>query len=240
MGIVVLDIGNSKDKFALLTGTPPRVKAYRAFDKIPDILPSISENVNRVLISSVVPSKIDKWKKILIEQGKIEEVEIIDKSFLKKLPMRGPDPNEVGMDRILGILGGLVRTTPPFILIDAGSAITFNVVDKDGVFIGGFISPGINKLFESIFKCPQIKPFDFQKINKDLIIGTSTKDSIAAGIMNYIKGSFEIASTEVYKLLGCEPEILITGGNGEILKNWIDKGKYFPYLVLEGIAIATI
>ncbi len=239
MNLIALDIGNSNHKLALLTGTPPRVKLCRNFTQIPKSIPPLPEGFESIAISSVVPEKTFQWIRLLSEYIKTDDIQVLDRKIIRNVPIEGPDPEKVGLDRILGIIGAMVRKQPPFVLIDGGSAITFNYVDRDGIFRGGFILPGIQMTAESLSACPGIGKVDWKKIEIKLPAASTTQQCVTTGIFLSVKGAIETAIKKICDDTGSVPGIVLTGGAGEIIKSWIEKGEYFPYLVLEGIAVAS-
>ncbi|MBN1619755.1 type III pantothenate kinase [candidate division WOR-3 bacterium] len=240
MNLIALDIGNSNHKLALLTGTPPRVKLCRSFTQIPKSIPPLPDGFDSIAISSVVPEKTFQWIRLLSEYIKTDDIKVLDRKIIRNVPIEGPDPEKVGLDRILGIIGAMVRKQPPFVLIDGGSAITFNYVDRDGIFRGGFILPGIQMTAESLSSCPGIGTVDWKKIEIKLPAASTTQQCVTTGIYLSVKGAIEIALKKISDNTGSDPGVVLTGGAGEIIKSWIEKGEYFPYLVLEGIAVASV
>lgn len=237
--IVALDIGNTSDKLALLVGTPPRVKFVKAFDSVPSVIPPIPEGFDSIYINSVVPYKTEEWRSRFSEQAKVKLIKELGRDFIKKVSMKGPEPQKVGSDRILAILGAMVRKTPPFIVIDSGTAITFNVVNEEGIFIGGFIAPGFKKLLSSISSCALVPDISFEKLVFQDSFGGKTEESVSAGIYNYVKGALDLALGKAEEIFSKEPNLIFTGGYGNILRDWVDRGEYYPHLVLEGIAVAA-
>lgn len=239
LNLIALDIGNSNHKLALLTGTPPRVKLCRNFTEIPKSIPPLPQGFDSIAIASVVPDKTFQWIRLLSEFIKTDNIKVLDRKIIRNVPIEGPDSEKVGLDRILGIIGAMVRKQPPFVLIDGGSAMTFNFVDRDGVFKGGFIMPGIQMMAESLSACPGIGRIDYKKLEIKLPSGSTTNQSVSNGIYFSVKGAIDLALDKIAADTGSAPNVIITGGAGETIKNWIEKGEYFPYLVMEGIAVAS-
>ncbi|MBN1150681.1 type III pantothenate kinase [candidate division WOR-3 bacterium] len=239
MNIVALDIGNSNHKLALLTGTPPRVKLCKTFTEVPNSIPPLPQGFDSITISSVVPEKSFQWIRLLSESVKTDDIKILDRKILKHVPMEGLDEETIGLDRILAIIGAMVRKQPPFVLVDSGSAMTFNFVDRDGIFRGGFIMPGIQMMTESLSSCAGIGKIDHTKLEIKLPVASTTFQSVSNGVYFSVKGAVELSLEKIKNDTGILPDLIITGGGGEIVKNWVEKGEYFPYLVLEGIAVAS-
>jgi pantothenate kinase type III len=117
----------------------------------------------------------------------------------------------IGYDRVLGIIGALRFTSMPFITIDCGTAITVNVLNVDGVCLGGAIMPGFTTMHASLHnstaQLPQLQPDSLKHF-----IGKNSIDAIHAGINTAIKGAIKEYSTQFpdysFVLLGGDAHIL--------------------------------
>jgi len=146
-------------------------------------------------------------------------------------------PETIGADR-LGLVAGAIWRTPNQnqLIIDAGSCVTYDFVDKNNVYHGGAISPGLALRFKSLHdytaKLPLLKPTDsFVKL-----IGDDTKSSIESGVINGLIAEIEGVSVK-YNLKFKDLTVYLTGGDKKLLDRYI-KNKIFvssKFLLLEGI-----
>ncbi|MBN2781065.1 MAG: type III pantothenate kinase [Candidatus Marinimicrobia bacterium] len=107
---------------------------------------------------------------------------IVDHTLPIDLKIRYDDPSEVGADRICNAVGALERYSAPLIVVDMGTATTFDVVSADREYLGGVIMPGLETAGRDLFKraarLPRVS-FDFP----EKVIGTRTRESLQSGLM---------------------------------------------------------
>jgi type III pantothenate kinase len=168
------------------------------------------------LISSVVPQLTPAFIqvcKILLTKAPL----IIDHTLSLNLKILYEDPSEVGADRICNAIGALGRYTAPLIVVDMGTATTFDVVSEQHEYLGGVIMPGLETAGRDLFKraarLPKVQ-FDFP----GKIIGTNTRESLQAGFMwgtiDQIDGLIERICREWGK---DKVSIIATGGLSDII-----------------------
>ena len=161
------------------------------------------------VIGSVV-NKLDiKIKKVIDKILKINSI-IVDANSNIGMKILTPQPELVGIDRIANIAGAR-KYTNPMIIVDIGTATTFDITDKDGNFYGGIIIPGINIQLKSLHdytsKLPLIKP---KKISK--VIAHNTEDCILSGVIKGHACAIEGLISECEQELGKKVTIVATGG----------------------------
>ena len=145
------------------------------------------------------------------------------------------EPNKLGVDRWLAMLAASRLTTNHFCVIDLGSAITLDIVNRDGQHLGGYIVPGFRLLAESLNgKTSEIQVRDSDLVG-NLTPGSSTDEAVHHGLMNMILGFIEYGLRNAPK--PCQ--IFVTGGDGIHLKPQLPpSSQYYPALVLDGLNIA--
>lgn len=136
--------------------------------------------IKGAIMASVVPD-LDFTLKSLCRQYFSCDPLIVGQSSLELgLPVLLPRPAEVGADRLVNAVGALARYTPPLIIIDFGTATTFDVVGEDG-YRGGVIAPGINLSLEALHRAAAKLP----RVNVDKpahVIGTHTIEAMQSGV----------------------------------------------------------
>lgn len=147
------------------------------------------------------------------------------------------NPDEVGADRICNVAAGFHKHGGPLVIIDFGTATTYDVVSKNGDFIGGVIAPGVKTSAQALFDLAAKLP-EVELVFPPHIIGTNTIHNMQSGIMNAALDSMEGMIRRISAELGTKPKIIATGGFSKTI---------FPYtkiidalefdLVLEGIKI---
>lgn len=246
--LLVVDIGNTstaigiyKERNLVLQGRIATKLISRKKDLKEEINSLLSKtkrkiNIESIIISSVVPS----LKKIVIMC--FQEIFSISPCYLKTEDIKGikidyPSPSKIGVDRIVNAIAAIKLYQTPIIVVDLGTAITFDVISKEGVYLGGAIAPGIEismlALYEKAEMLPKVKP----KKSKT-IMGVNTVKSMESGVYFGFKYLIEGIIKEIKQELNIKPFVVITGGLAEIYKGDIlGINITNPYLTLEGLRI---
>lgn len=148
------------------------------------------------------------------------------------------NPKEVGADRIANAYGAKIKYPLPAIVVDIGTATTFDIVSKEGAFLGGVIMPGLNLQFKSLntntSKLPRIEAGLSEKA-----IGNSTENAILSGIMRGSASAIEGLIHQCELELGEKATIIATGGHSRLLSEYMFRD--FDYidssLTLEGLKL---
>jgi type III pantothenate kinase len=191
-------------------------------------------NVNKIYISSVVPQVEEKITKALKKLLNVNPL-LIGKDVKVPLKINYENPLEVGADRILNAFASINITNPPLMAIDFGTAVTFDVVNKNSEYDGGLIFPGlessVNCLFSKTAKLPKVK------IEKPLnIVGKNTISSIQSGIYNGYISLVEGIISKIENEYKCKFNIILTGGHGKIISKSLNLPHIFErYLPIKGI-----
>jgi len=191
-------------------------------------------SIQAVSISSVVPFVDESLRKSVLELFGVEPL-FIDYRTDTGIRLKIDTPSEMGADRIADYAGALSMVSPPFIVIDSGTATTFDIVNRDREYIGGSIFPGIElsikSLAQNTAKLGMIK-FGVP----ESIVGTNTEKSIKAGIyFNYI-GGLTYMIGEYKKVIGAEAKVVATGGLTRHFQGRIpDIDLYEPDLIYLGL-----
>ena len=120
-------------------------------------------------------------------------------------------PNEVGADRLANAVGGHMLYREPLIIVDFGTATTFDVVDSDGNYTGGVIAPGINLSLEALHNATAMLP-RIAVATPTRVIGKSTLDAMQSGIYWGYVGLIEGLVARITKEFGRELTVIATGG----------------------------
>ncbi|MDQ7055724.1 MAG: type III pantothenate kinase [Persephonella sp.] len=145
------------------------------------------------------------------------------------------NPSEVGIDRLVNAYATTVEYGYPSVVIDFGTAITFDVISVKGEYEGGAIFPGIeasiNALFSRTAKLPAV---DFSQIKS--VIGKTTSYSIKSGIyygyLSLVEGMVNRINIET----GYKNKVIITGGNGKLISEGINIPTiYDKHITMKGI-----
>ena len=168
-------------------------------------------------------------------------------AFLKDGPSVGlsvsyQPPNSVGADRLANALGALNLCEPPLIVVDFGTGTNFDVVDRDGRYVGGAIMPGILSGSEALFrraaKLPHVEGLAL--VAPPRAIGGTTVESLQSGIVLGYADGIDGLIARMSKELGGECRTISTGGLGGMFLDLCHRIKrYEPTLTLDGLRLAS-
>ena len=226
MYTLVGDIGNTDIKLCLLnknfkiikkiTFDKHHVKSKTYFKKKINLLIK-NKNTNKFsLFSSVVPSVFNIIKNVLIKDFKIKIIELKKVNFNKIIKIKA-NQKQVGSDRIANAVGSYYYYKSNCIIIDFGTATTFDIV-INGAYRGGIIAPGIKLSLETLVKsAEQIPLFKITKINN--VIGKNTISALRSGFYWGYLGLINNIMQLVKKETKSNFKIILTGGFSYLFKN---------------------
>lgn len=231
--LLVIDIGNTNITMGLydeniLKGTYRlTTKFQRTSDEYGFMLLSFlnaanykEEDIQDIIISSVVP-KINYSFTSCIKKYLHKEPIMVGPGIRTGISIRIDNPSSLGADRLVDAAGAYYTYGGPCIIIDFGTATTYDVVTEKGEFIGGATAPGIgicaNALSSQAAKLPEIE------ITKpDKIIAKNTVKSMQAGIVYGYIGQTEYIIKKLKEEYGKNMKVISTGGLGRIISNETD------------------
>jgi type III pantothenate kinase len=148
-------------------------------------------------------------------------------------------PKQVGVDRLLSALGAYHRFRRELVVIDFGTAITFDVVSRRGEYLGGVIAPGIEISLEALFQKTALLPRIVLKHPKN-VIGRDTTESIRVGCSVGIGGLCDRLVEVISKARRVKPMVIATGGYAHFMKKYCRSIKAIhPNLILDGIRLTA-
>jgi len=231
--LLAIDIGNTNISLGIIKGTrvlrrsmikTPR-KGVKACLELSKMLKEIKEKypvIKRSILCSVVPYASQ------IVQGIVEK-KLGVKSYIVGKDIKVPinnnyrKPQQVGQDRLVGAYAAKYFYGAPVLIIDFGTAITFDVVSSKGAYEGGMIIPGIRLSAESLFqKTSLLPPIHIIKMPRDLI-GKDTEESILSGIF-WGYGTMTAGLIDlIQKKYRTRMKVIVTGGHTRLIKKFISK-----------------
>lgn len=146
-------------------------------------------------------------------------------------------PESAGLDRLANASAAWARAKRACVAVDLGTAITLDVVNGRGEFVGGLIAPGLGLQAKSLRQhtalLPEVRP---RRVGRAL--GRTTPDAIAAGISLGVEGLIRTALAGIARELGARPRVFGTGGDAAHFRDLFDA--VVPDLALEGIAVSYV
>jgi len=234
---LIIDIGNTRTKFSVFNKgevliTVPVVEFKPEHI---DVLKNEHPSLDKVILSSVkdysheLKTALQENFKLFVELKSDTPLPIINCYETK---------DTLGMDR-LAAAAGAVDLYPEnnVLIIDAGTALTYDIVNAKHRYLGGNISPGIDMRFEALSRFTGQLPLVKQEINNKLY-GTSTESAILSGVQNGVV--FEVDSTiSTFKEFYNNLKVIITGGNAEFFDKKL-KNSFFVHFNLVAIGLNSI
>jgi len=191
---------------------------------------------DRLVIASVVPDQDRDWQRLASKWLRVEP------RFLRTgkdvgLRVTYDPPHAVGADRLANALAALAEFVSPIIIVDFGTATTFDVVDVDGTYVGGSILPGpvlaIESLASRTAKLPRV---DLAK--PDRAIGTTTVQAIRSGVMIGYSGGIDRICDRIRAELSGDATLVATGGLASEIVDMCDHSFAIrPMLTLDGLRL---
>jgi type III pantothenate kinase len=189
------------------------------------------EAIDAIAIASVVPP-LNYTLKTMAETYFHLSPMFVDHSTDTGLEILYEPASDVGADRIVDAVAAIEKYGAPCIVVDFGTATTFNAIDKEGRYVGGAITPGImissDALFERTAKLPRV---DIRRPQR--VIGTSTVTAMQSGLYHGFVGLVDGVLRTMRQELGGSPRVIATGG----LASLIATGSEFIELVDETLTL---
>jgi type III pantothenate kinase len=162
------------------------------------------------IVSSTVPLLSEEWARMA---GRYlgHDMLIVGPGLRTGMPIRMDNPREVGADRLVNSIAAYERMGRGCIVVDFGTAITYDVVSDAGEYVGGIITPGaeisIDALYQRAAKLPKV-----ELAEPRALIGKSTVEAIRSGIVFGFAGQVEGIVGRLREELGEDTPVIVTGG----------------------------
>lgn len=197
----------------------------------------ISE-IKHTIIGSVVPAAKNGWLDFSQNHLGITPLIVGDHKLDTGVAIETDNPSEVGADRIINGLAGYARHPQELIIVDFGTAITFDCISASGAYMGGAIAPGIGISMEALAdKTAQLPKVDIST-PPATNIGTNTITAIKTGILFGYGGLVEGIVSRLSPEFPSQPLILATGGMANLIAPYAPVIKHvYPELTLEGLQL---
>jgi len=246
MNVLIGDIGNTNTKICLIEFQTFKIKKLIYFDSsniysqnfLKKTLKRIIKNdtiSKTALFSSVVPRYQLILKKFMKKFYKIKLREIKEKKIKKIVKINIKNKNQVGSDRIANAVGVYKKYKTNCIVLDFGTATTFDVVTKSGVYNGGVIAPGVNLSIKSLSSsADQIPIFSIKKQKK--VIGKNTIEALYSGFYWGYSGLINNIILKIEQETKKKYKIIFTGGHSDLFKTSIIR----PFAIDKNITIEGV
>jgi type III pantothenate kinase len=249
--LLALDVGNTNITLALIEGAQP-AQARRAptgsaltADGLERVLDGLLmadgvslAGVDDLVLASVVPAVTGAVSQLCSRRGM--RLLVADADTIP-MAVRVDHPSDVGADRLVNAFAGLRLYGAPVIVVDFGTATTFDVVDAGGAFVGGAIAPGIQLGAEALASRTAMLPkvdlaLPAQAIGKDTV--SAIQSGVVIGYIGLVRELIVTITAELAGNRGQQPKVIMTGGLSQA--EWADEihaDAVDPDLTLRGLAL---
>jgi type III pantothenate kinase len=184
-------------------------------------------------IASVTDSVREQQLAARLEAAGIQSTWLLAEAGFGEVTNTYLNPQQLGVDRWLGLIAARQRTRAPVLVVSAGTAMTVDALSAEGVFLGGVIVPGASLMRQSLQQgTARVNDAtgDWQAFPR------STADGVQSGIIAAMCGAIQLQHARLAEVAGTPPHCLLTGGDaGMLLPHLSVSAEVVPALVLEGI-----
>jgi len=228
--LLVVDVGNTQTHFGVFVDAGEELSEHWRFatvrESTGDELGAALSNllalrglaftdVRGSIVSSTVPQLSEQWT-LMSERYLDQRMLVVGPEIRTGMPIRMDNPREVGADRLVNAVAAYERVKDACVVVDFGTAITYDAVSAAGEYLGGIITPGaeisIDALYERAAKLPKV-----ELAAPRSLIGKSTVDAIRSGIVYGFAGQVDGIVRRLREELGPDTRVIATGGLAGLL-----------------------
>jgi type III pantothenate kinase len=228
--LLVVDVGNTQTHFGVFPTGATEISEHWRFatvrestlDELGAALSNLLglrglgfADIDASIVSSTVPQLSEQWTEMASRYLE-HTMLVVGPSIRTGMPIRMDNPREVGADRLVNAVAAYARVQAACVVVDFGTAITYDVVSAAGEYLGGIITPGaeisIDALYERAAKLPKVELAEPRSL-----IGKSTVDAIRSGIVFGFAAQVDGIVRRLREELGAETKVLATGGLAGLL-----------------------
>ena len=234
--LLTIDAGNTNTVFALMDGDRLveqwriSTDSQRTVDEyivwishLMALYGQSPEAVTGAIIASVVPPAVRPLSELCSKYFKCTALVIGEKGVELGVDVRVTNPEEVGADRLVNTVAAYAEYGGSVVVLDFGTATTFDVVSSDGAYVGGIICPGINlslsALHQAAAKLPRIA---VAAPESDRVTGKTTLECMQSGIFWGYVSMIEGLVSRLKVEHGADMKVIGTGGLAPIFADWTD------------------
>ncbi len=195
----------------------------------------IDESVSGIAVTSSVPLVTANLRQMAARWFEVPTV-VLEPGVKSGMPILYDNPKEVGADRIANGVGAYDLFGGPCVVVDLGTATTFDAISGSGEYLGGAITPGVAISLDALFaNAAALRRVEL--VEPRSVIGKSTVESIQSGALYGFAGQVDGLCRRFTTVLG-EPTVVATGGLSELIAPYAEAIDYVePWLTLHGLRI---
>ena len=246
--LLVIDSGNTNTLFAIHDGQswagqwriatdPARTADEFAvwFYQLMDMAKLNFADISDCVISTVVPQSLFNLRNLARRHMNVEPMIVGEPSVELGVKVRLPNPEQVGADRLVTVLGAALKHDGPIIVVDSGTATTFDILSADRHFEGGIICPGINLSMRALHEAAaQLPRIEIRKPDK--VVGKNTVEAMQSGVFWGYIGLIDGLVDKIRQEDGRPFTVIGTGGVASLFEGASKTIQHFdPNLTIEGL-----
>ena len=227
--LLVVDVGNTQTHFGAYDGD--RLVQHWRFatvrqstaDELGAALRSLLElrgltfgDIDASIVSSTVPQLRPEWTQ-MASRYLGHEMPVVGPGVRTGMPIKIDNPRELGADRLVNAIAAYERVGGPVVVVDFGTAITFDVASEDGEYMGGIIAPGVEISMEALTARAAALPKIDLSIAPRSLIGKGTVDAIRSGVIFGFASMVDGVVGRLREELGDSAHTIATGGLAEVI-----------------------
>lgn len=249
--LLVVDVGNSSVIFGIFKGeklVERRVVPTKAISSMRECSNALYElpyrkEIEDIVVSSVVPEAATQLEKVIKRVFK-KDILLLGRDIQAPIKNLYKKPEQVGQDRLVN--GAAASTLYNkdrknlVVVIDFGTAVTFDVISRENEYLGGLIFPGIRLSIENLSKRAALLP-KIEIKRPDSLIGKDTKDSMRSGLLNGYASLCDGIVERIGSLYKRRPVVIATGGDAQLIAKYaLSIKRVDPDLTLKGLKITYV
>lgn len=245
INLMVLNVGNTRTAIGVfVAGELVQVRRLGEEDRanLPGIIDELWKLISdkeapAIAGASVNPAQLEAVE-LMVRERTGQQVEWVGRDIDLPIEVLTENPAQTGVDRVLNVAAAYEQMQKACVVVDAGTALTVNVCNDKGQFIGGAIAPGakmqLDAMHERTAQLPEVK---FRAPSDPF--GMNTEQAMLHGAYHGLRGLVKELAEHYATLMGSWPEIIATGGDAQALfGQWELIHAISPDLTLYGIALA--
>jgi type III pantothenate kinase len=247
--LLAVDVGNTNVVLGIYHGAELRVSwristnRQQTGDEYGVILKNLfsqvgvcASDLSGIIISSVVPPLMFSLEEMALRYFNLQPL-VVGPGIKTGINILLENPREVGADRIVNAVAGFELYGGPLIIVDFGTATTFDAISARGDYLGGAIAPGVNISTEALFqraaKLPRV-----ELVRPPRVIGRDTITSMQSGIVFGFAGQVDGIVTRMSREFPVKPKVIATGGLAQLIASESNTLELInPLLTLEGLRL---
>jgi len=242
--LLLIDIGNTHTHLGLAEGqrvvrhTNIATQAWGNRAAPPSLRRFVGRReLHGAALCSVVPSRTPIVRQAVSKIWGVHCLELTSQNA-SGIRIEYPNPKTIGPDRLANAVAARHHFGAPVVVVDFGTAVTFDVVNRSGNYVGGIIAPGLASLTEYLHEktalLPRIKIREVRRA-----VGKSTEEAMLIGIVHGYRGLVrELLKGLKVELRSPRLPVVATGGYGKLMAKWVPEiTQINPLLTLEGLSL---